>query len=118
MARNLKEENIKKLSKIETTNGFKVDTGDYKYNPSRYHEYPNLIKIIDETLEYKTVRYFRYFKFYDGNGEYQVQDVLYSEIESDASGSRIGTVIRDETLVENVRRFSMKKLIELAEADE
>jgi len=56
MTRNKKPEYIRKLFKIETSNGFKVDVANYLYNPSYDNDYPNLIKTENNILT--VVRYF------------------------------------------------------------
>lgn len=111
MSRNLKVENLKKLSAIKTTNGYKIDIANYVYNPSFEHEYPQLKKIINET---ETDRYYKtvsYFKHYNGTGEYITE--TYSAKKSDNAWSI--TKDNKKEVIENNDRFNLKKLIELTE---
>ena len=112
MARNLKKENLKKLSQIETSNGFKVDLGNFIYNPSHDYEYPSLIKLTSETETEKHYTRVKYFKYYNGSGKYFLE--TYSRKNNNESW-QIVTDSKEEELDEG-NRFNLKKLIELAEA--
>lgn len=117
MARNLKRDYLKKLLSIETKNGYTVDIDNYIYNPSFNNEYPNLSKKISETEKTETIRYYRYFKHYDGMGKYEFEDIVFDKEKND-TGWRTSTNSKRTIIMDGVKRFSMKKLIELAEADE
>jgi len=112
MARNLKPANLKKLSQIQTTNGFKIDLANYMYNPSYNHEYPNLIKLTSETTTERFYTTVKYFKRYNGTGYYSME--TYSHKIDDSNSWSIANSIK-ETELEESNRFSMKHLIELAE---
>lgn len=108
MTRNKKPEYIRKLFKIETSNGFKVDVANYLYNPSYDNDYPNLIKTENNIL---TV--VRYFKFYGGGGQYEKQ--VFEIPEGSAENTwRILKPISNE-VIEESNRFSMNRLIKIAE---
>jgi len=115
MARNLKPANLKKLSQIKTQNGFKVDLANYMYNPSYDHEYPNLIKMTHKTESERFYTNVKYFKRYNGIGYYSVE--TYSHVIDLSSTWSIANKVK-ETELEESNRFSMKHLIELAEAIE
>lgn len=108
MARNKKPEYINKLFKIQTSNGFKVDVANYLYNPSYSHEYPNL-----EREDNNTLTVVRYFKFYNGGGQYEKQIFTLPE-NKDGNGWQILSPISEE-VIEQSNRFSMNKLIKIAE---
>jgi len=113
MARNLKPENLKKLSQIQTSNSFKIDLPNYMYNPSFAHEYPNLIKLTSETEIERFYTVVRYFKYYDKTGKYFLE--TYSSKIDDSSSWSIAKNVKEIEL-EASNRFSMKRLIELTEA--
>lgn len=108
MTRNKKPEYIRKLFKIETSNGFKVDVANYLYNPSYDNDYPNLLKTDGNIL---TV--VRYFKFYDGSGQYE-KEVFEVPETAEENLWRILKPISSE-VIEKSNRFSMNKLIKIAE---
>ena len=112
MSRNLKPENLKKLSLIKTSNGFKVDLANYMYNPSFSHEYPNLIKLTRQTETEKFYANIKYFKYHNGTGEY-ILEIYYHVIDNNSSWS----IAHDtkQTELETSNRFSVKRLTELAE---
>lgn len=112
MARNLKKENLKKLAGIETKNGYKVSLADYVYNPALMYNYPVLYKVVDEDEKSRTIRQVYYFKYYDGTGEYITETHTEPRDSSDT-----WYVIRDkvEKTLEESKRFSLKRLQELAE---
>jgi len=112
MARNLKPANLKKLSQIKTTNGFRIDLANYMYNPSYDHEYPNLIQCTHETTTERFYTVVRYFKYYDKTGKYFLE--TYSHKIDDSNSWSIAQKVK-ETELEESNRFSMKRLIELAE---
>ena len=112
MARNLKKENLKKLSQIKTSNGFKIDLANYMYNPSYNHEYPNLIKLTHQTETEKFYTSVKYFKHHNGAGEYIME--TYSHV-IDLSNSWSIAKNMKEIELESNNRFSMKHLIELTE---
>jgi len=112
MARNLKPANLKKLSQIITSNGFKVDLPNYMYNPSYDHEYPNLILLTHETTTERFYTAVKYFKRYNGTGYYSTE--TYSHIIDPSNSWSIANSLKEVELEES-NRFSMKRLIELAE---
>jgi len=112
MARNLKPANLKKLSQIKTTNGFKIDLANYMYNPSYDHEYPNLIKLTHETTTERFYTNIKYFKRYNGTDYYSTE--TYSHKIDPSNSWSIANNVK-ETELEESNRFSMKRLIELAE---
>jgi len=112
MARNLKPANLKKLSQIITSNGFKIDLANYMYNPSFSHEYPNLIQKTSETTTERFYTTVKYFKRYNGTGYYSIE--TYSHKIDDSNSWSIANSMK-ETELEESNRFSMKHLIELAE---
>jgi len=112
MARNLKPSNLKKLSQIITLNGFKIDLANYMYNPSYDHEYPNLILLTHETITERFYTNVKYFKRYNGTGYYSLE--TYSHIIDDSNSWSIAQKVK-ETELEESNRFSMKRLLELAE---
>lgn len=111
MKRNLSNENIKKLSMIETKNGFKVDVGNYIYNPSYDYDYPSLFKKIEETETHKKYVRIKYFKYYDGTGKYFLE--TFTNEKSDKIWNVSNNIKKTE--LEESNRFSLKHLIELAE---
>jgi len=111
MARNLKKENLKKLSLIKTSNDFKVDLGNYMYNPSYAHEYPSFIKLTGETETEKHYTRVYYFKYHSGAGKYFVETYISPKNNDGWSISKDSK----ETELEDNNRFSMKHLIELTE---
>jgi len=113
MARNLKPANLKKLSQIITSNGFKIDLANYMYNPSYDHEYPNLIQCTHETSTERFYTNVKYFKRYNGTGYYSME--TYSHKIDDSNSWSIANSLKEVELEES-NRFSMKHLIELAEA--
>lgn len=113
MARNLKPANLKKLSQIITSNGFKIDLANYIYNPSYNHEYPNLIKLTHETSTERFYTTVKYFKRHNGTGYYSLE--TYSHKIDPSNSWSIANNVK-ETELEESNRFSMKHLIELAEA--
>lgn len=108
MTRNKKPEYIRKLFKIETSNGFKVDVANYLYNPSYDNDYPNLMRTDGDIL---TV--VGYFKFYEGSGQYEKQ-VFRIPQDSAENTWRILQPISSE-VIEESNRFSMNRLIKIAE---
>jgi len=112
MARNLKPANLKKLSQIITSNGFRIDLANYIYNPSYDHEYPNLIKLTHETTTERFYTNIKYFKRYNGTGYYSLE--TYSHKIDDSNSWSIANSLKEVELEES-NRFSMKHLIELAE---
>ena len=112
MAKNLKPTNLKKLSQIKTTNGFRIDLANYMYNPSYDHEYPNLIQCTHETSTERFYTTVKYFKRYNGTGYYSME--TYSHKIDDSNSWSIANSLK-ETELEDANRFSMKHLIELAE---
>lgn len=114
MAKNLKKENLKKLSQVTTSNGFKIDLANYIYNPSYEHDYPSLNKQIGETETEKQYMKVYYFKYYGGTGKY-FMETYTSEKSKDGNMWTI-TKNNKKTELEASNRFSLKHLIELAEA--
>jgi len=112
MARNLKPANLKKLSQIKTTNGFRIDLANYMYNPSYDHEYPNLIKLTHQTETERFYTTVKYFKRHNGTGYYSTE--IYSHKIDDSNSWSIANSLKEIELEES-NRFSMKRLIELAE---
>ena len=112
MARNLKPANLKKLSQIKTTNGFRIDLPNYMYNPSYDHEYPNLIQCTNETESERFYTNIKYFKRHNGTGYYSTEAYSH-KIDPSNSWSIVNSL--KETELEESNRFSMKHLIELAE---
>lgn len=112
MARNLKNENLKKLSEIKTSNGFKIDLANYVYNPSYAHEYPTLVKVTGQTSTERFYTRIYYFKYHNGTGKYFVE--RYSS-KIDSSNSWSISENRKETELETNNRFNLKHLIELTE---
>jgi len=112
MARNLKPANLKKLSQIQTTNGFRIDLANYMYNPSYDHEYPNLLKLTHETTTERFYTNIKYFKRYNGTGYYSLE--TYSHKIDHSNSWSIANSLKEIELEES-NRFSMKRLIELAE---
>jgi len=113
MARNLKPANLKKLSQIQTTNGFRIDLANYMYNPSYDHEYPNLIQCTHETSTERFYTTIKYFKRYNGTGYYSIE--TYSHKINPSNSWSIANSLK-QTELEESNRFSMKHLIELVEA--
>lgn len=116
MARNLKKENLKKLSQVVTSNGFKIDLANYIYNPSHDHDYPSLVKLTGETETEKQYIRVYYFKYYNGTGNYFVE--TYSTQKNKDNNSWCITTNHKETELETSNRFNLKRLIELAETQE
>ena len=112
MARNRKPANLKKLSQIQTTNGFRIDLANYMYNPSYDHEYPNLLKLTHETTTERFYTNIKYFKRYNGTGYYTLE--TYSHKIDDSNSWSIANSLKEVELEES-NRFNMKHLIELAE---
>lgn len=111
MSRNLKREYLSKLVKINV-NGYRVDIENFIYNPALTYEYPHLIKVISETeteYHYKSIEY---MKYYDGTGEYLIRE--YNIPKTD--GWHI-TTNNSKRSVEEAKRFSLKRLQEIAEAE-
>jgi hypothetical protein len=113
MSRNLKSENLKKLSQVKTSNGFKIDLANYMYNPSYDHEYPSLVKLTSETETEKQYMRVYYFKYYGGTGEYLIE--TYSSKKNDDENPWSITTNRKEIKLEENNRFNLKHLIEIAE---
>lgn len=113
MSRNLKKDYLKKLLGIETRNGYKVDVTNYVCNPAYNHDYPNLTKIISETPEAITISTVYYFKYYNGGGEY-IHTIHTAPNEK--AGTWYIAKDKTESVLETSSRFSLNKLIELAEA--
>jgi len=112
MARNLKPANLKKLSQIKTSNSFKIDLANYMYNPSYDHEYPNLIQCTHETSTERFYTSIKYFKRHNGTGYYSTE--TYSHKIDPSNSWSIANSLK-ETELEESNRFSMKRLLELAE---
>lgn len=109
MSRNIKPEYLRKLASIET-NGFKVDLANYLYNPAHGYEYPTLIKRIggdDKEEQYQTLKY---FKYYDGRGEYSIE--TYSRLNNGETWQIIHN--RKESVIEESNRYSLPRLQQLA----
>lgn len=114
MAKNLKKENLKKLSQVTTTNGFKIDLANYIYNPSSEHDYPSLVKLTGETETEKQYIKVYYFKYYNGTGKYFIE--THTAPVSKDDNAWVITRNHKETELEENKRFSLKHLVELAEA--
>ena len=110
MAKNMKPEYIRKLLKMVTPNGYKFDVGNYLGNPGYGYEYPVFKKVVSETDDVKTYRAVRYFKYFDGSGEYEEEfyDVKKADLES--SSWAICHNVRTNPL-EEASRFSLNKLL-------
>ena len=110
MTRNMNKDYIRKLIKTETPNGYKFDLANYLYNPSYGYDYPRFKKVIaedDTTITYNVILY---YKFYNGNGEYQSE--TYKVLKADAKENE-WVISRDntkETLSES-RRFNLNTLL-------
>ena len=114
MARNLKKEYLKKLATINTKNGYKIDLANYIYNPSYDHDYPHLVKVVEETETHAVVNSVSYFKHYNGSGEYIFR--VYNSPKASAEGSGWYFVREEkETILEHNNRFNLNKLVALAE---
>lgn len=112
MSRNLKTEYLRKLKKVETPNGYKVDLQNYIYNPAYGHEYPNLYKVIEDTETSQIVNTVRYMKYWDGTGEYIQETYTLPK-----TGHMWEIVSKSEKrTLETANRFSLNKLIKLAES--
>ena len=112
MARNRKKDYIKKLLQIQTGNGYKIDIGNYLYNPSFDNEYPALKKKISETPERLTFSTVYFMKYYDGTAEYKQR--IYSAPNNGESWNVVN--IESERVIETAGRFNLNKLVQLAEA--
>ena len=110
MSRNLKKEYLKKLIGIVTPNGYKCDVANYVINPSHSHEYPNFVKMISETDGIRTFRSVRYFKYFDGTGDYEEEIYDVSKADEAASSWVICHNVRTNKL-ESAPRFSLNKLL-------
>ena len=112
MSRNLKKDYLKKLLAITTNNGYKIDLANYIYNPSLAHEYPHLVKVIEETEHEKIIARVYYQKHYDGTGDYIYQK--HNEPKEKNSGWYF---VREshETIIDRSNRFNLNKLIAIAE---
>ena len=109
MARNMNKEYIRKLIKTEAPNGYKFDLANYLYNPSYGYDYPRFKKVIAEDENSITYKVILYFKFYDGNGEYQSE--TYKVNKEDAKNEWvISHDLSKETLAES-RRFNLNTLL-------
>ena len=112
MARNSKPEYLRKLLNIKTANGYKVDIGNYLYNPSLDNEYPGLKKVIEEDDEHITVSNVYYFKYYNGTGDY-----IAKTWTAPKNGDAWQIVnVTDEKIIKASNRFSMNELIKIAES--
>ena len=109
MTRNTKPEYIKKLLGV-TVNGFKVDIGNYLYNPAHGYEYPSLIKKTGESDDLQHYVSVKYFKYHDGTGKYSKEVYAHKK---DHKGWSIAEN-RIDTVVEESNRFSFSRLQELA----
>lgn len=113
MSRNLKKDYLNKLAAVKTNNGFAVDLANYLCNPSYDYDYPTLAKTIeheDGTRERITVRY---YKHYDGTGEYEKETHIIP-----TTNDNVWYIAKNTKTVEleKSNRFNLKKLIQLAEA--
>ena len=111
MSRNFKTEYLKKLAGIETQNGYKIDIANYLYNPSHSSEYPTLRKKIEETPEKVTYSTIYFMKYYDGSAEYLHK--VYT-MPNNKDNWNITTEV-SETVLEPGTRFSLNKLVQIAE---
>ena len=113
MARNHKPENLKKLSQIKTTNGFKIDLANYIYNGSYNHDYPSLIKLTAETETEKQYTRVYYFKYYGGTGKYFLETFSQEK----TNDGNVWSISKNQTEIEleDNNRFNLKHLIELTE---
>lgn len=111
MARNFKKDYIKKLLGIATNNGYKIDINNYIYNPALDNEYPALRKVIEETPEKITYSTIYYMKYWDGKSDYK-QKVYEAPNNSDTWN--VVNVI-EERVLEPGTRFSLNKLVQIAE---
>lgn len=112
MARNRKKDYIKKLLSIRTANGYKIDIGNYLYNPSFDNDYPALRKVIEETPDTITFSTVCFMKYYDGTAEYKER--IYS---APNTGDTWNIVDREsERVLETAKRFSLTRLVELCES--
>ena len=107
MARNLKQEYLKKVSGIKAPNGYKFDIANYLYNPSFDNDYPSFIKMIEETEATQTFKRVYYFKYYNGNGEYK------EEIFTRQKNGESWQIVRNRTekVLESANRFNINKLL-------
>ena len=112
MSRNLKRDYLKKLFEIKTANGYKIHLNQYIYGCAHGDEYPKLIKLIEETPEYKKYSSVYYFKYYNGTGKYFHN--VYT-VPNNNDSVNISTQL-EETEIEANNRFNLNKLIKLAEA--
>lgn len=108
MARNLKKDYIMKLVKMEVPNGYKFDLANYLHNPSYGYDYPSFIKMIDEDENTITMRRVRYFKYYNGTGEYQEEIYIL-----DKADKGTWQIVKKSSVkvLESSNRFNVKKLI-------
>jgi len=116
MAKNLKKANLLKLSKITTENGFKIDLGNYIYNPSYDHDYPSFTKLEKEDDNRKYYTRFKYFKYHNGEGMY-FKETYSTKKNNDGNSWSITTDIKEIELKDS-KRFSLKTLTELTEVIE
>ena len=112
MKRNLKPAYIKKLMEIKTGNGYKVDIANYFYNPTIGHEYPALIKLIEETPEKRTFCRYYFFKLEKGGA-------IYKEVYTIPNNNETHNISHQtsDDLIKRVDRFNINDLI-LAAAEE
>lgn len=111
MAKNLKVAYLKKLRDLETKNGYKVHLSQYIYGFAHGDEYPKLRKLISETPEVLKYSEVYYFKYYNGTGKY-----FYKEYEVPNNNDVVNFVRESqEKELENSNRFSLNKLVALAE---
>lgn len=106
MARNLKPDYVRKLIKTEVPNGYKFDLANYLHNPSYDYDYPSFIRVVSEDEGSETIRRVKYFKHYDGRGEYIEE--IYTRPKKE--GWHIAKNMQGKVL-ESSNRFNIKKLI-------
>ena len=109
MARNLKKEYIMKLIKTEAPNGYKFDLANYLHNPSYDHEYPSFRKTIAEDEKTVTINEIRYFKHYDGTGNYESVTSTFEKA-GEVGGWNIARNVKTEVLGTG-NRFNLNTLL-------
>lgn len=109
MTRNTKPEHLRKLAGIKV-NGYKVDIANYLYNPAIGCEYPALVKMVNSDETRQEFKCLKYFKYYDGRGEYSV------ETYSTEKNGEAWQIVRDRkaTVIEESNRYSLDHLQKLA----
>ena len=111
MARNLTRAYVDKLLKFVAPNGYVFDLANYLCNPDLGYEYPTFRKLISETADVLTYRAVRYFKYFDGTGDYEeeIYDVSKKDVDQ-FGGWNICHNVRVNKLASSPR-FSLKKLV-------